>query len=65
MRYREKMNPLIEPFSLTDIEHIKNKIIKKVTAELRRRILNCYEHINLSLIEKEVDRTLKSLKISD
>ena len=63
-RYREKMNPFAEPFSLTDIEYIKSKIIGKVTAELKLRISKGYENINLSLVEKEVDKALKVLKIS-
>ena len=63
-KYREKMNPLAEFFPQNDIEYIKKRIIIKVTAELRRRIASGYKNINLSLVEREVNRAMKILKIS-
>ena len=61
--YREKMNPINKSFSQEDTDHIKNKIIHRVRAELLARISKGYSNINLDSIESEVEKVLKDLNI--
>ena len=61
--YRDKINPIGVPLPERDIEYIRDKITKKVKAELQLRISKGYENIDLSLIESRVDSTLKEMKI--
>ncbi len=59
-KYREKINPLNVPLPNKDILYIRKKIINKVKAELINRISRGYKNIDLTLIEKLVDKTLKN-----
>ncbi|MEK6926757.1 MAG: hypothetical protein AABW50_05775 [Nanoarchaeota archaeon] len=61
--YREKINPIKVPLPEKDAFYIKNKIVKRVKAELKIRILKGYENINLNEIENEVGKALKELNI--
>jgi len=63
-KYREKINPLNNPFPITDIKYIKDKITKRATAELSLRIFKGYKDIDLSLINLEIDKILKNLNIT-
>ncbi|MEK6876715.1 MAG: hypothetical protein AABX63_04840 [Nanoarchaeota archaeon] len=58
-RYREKINPINEPFPERDIVEIKSKIISKVNNELKLRISKGYENINLNAVEKTTNEMLK------
>ena len=62
-RYREKLNPIDTPLPDRDIRHIKEKIIRKVKAELELRIAKKYENIDLNLVEPTVDEVLKETNI--
>lgn len=62
-RYRERINPIHTPLPEKDISYIKDKIIKRVKAELRTRISKGYENINLDVIEEEVDKVLRDTAI--
>ena len=62
-KYREKINPLNPPFPSKDIEFIKEKIIKRVKAELNLRISKGYKNIDLGLIESALNDFLKRMKI--
>ncbi|MBI2128926.1 hypothetical protein HYU07_01670 [Candidatus Woesearchaeota archaeon] len=62
-KYRENINPADMPLPHQDAEYIKEKIIKKVKAELELRIAKGYENINIGLVEPEVDRALKETKV--
>jgi len=61
--YRSKINPLNKPLPDTDIEYIKSKLKNKITSELLKRIALNYQNINLSLIDPEINSTLKKLNI--
>ncbi|MEK6844663.1 MAG: hypothetical protein AABX44_00215 [Nanoarchaeota archaeon] len=63
-KYREKINPINAPISEKDVSYIKTKIIKKVNAELKIRILKGYKNINLALVDELVDKVLKEIKIN-
>ncbi|MEK6829231.1 MAG: hypothetical protein AABY15_03825 [Nanoarchaeota archaeon] len=62
-KYREKINPRNRSLSARDIEYIRNKIINKVKVELVIRISKGYKNIDLSLIERLVDKVLKDTNI--
>ncbi len=62
-RYREKINPIAEPFPIKDISYIKEKLSNKVRAELNLRISKGYQNINLDLINIEINKALKELSI--
>ena len=47
-----------------DSLYIKEKIIKRVKAELSLRIEKGYENIDLDAVEQEVDKRLKETKIT-
>ena len=63
-RYREKINPTNRLLSDKDVNYIRNKIINKVRAELMIRISKGYKNIDVNLIEKLVDMTLKNMNIT-
>lgn len=62
-RYREKINPINKNLSDKDIEEIRRKVINKVKSELMIRIGRGYENIDLSLVEKFVEKSLSEMKI--
>ena len=62
-KYREKINPVNTKLPDKDIEYIKKKIITKVKNELLLRINKGYEHINLDLIEEQIDKNLKDMSV--
>ena len=62
-RYREKINPVNEPFQEKDISDIKRKIISKVNNELKLRISKGYENINLNAVEKTTNEVPKNNNI--
>lgn len=62
-KYREKINPISSPLPDKDILYIKEKIIKRVKAELNLRINKGYENIDLNLVEQEVGKSLKETNI--
>ena len=63
-KYREKINPVESSLPSKDIEYIKNKIKSNVRAELQIRISKDYKNIDLSSIEKFVDKGLKETKVT-
>jgi len=60
--YRKKINPINAP--LPDKQEVKEKIIKKVKAELRLRIKKGYENIDFNLVEGFVEQALKEMLVS-
>jgi len=62
-RYREKINLINMPLPDKDIAYIKEKIIRKVKAELEQRISKGYQNIDIRLIEPIVDSILKKMDI--
>ena len=63
-QYREKINPLNIPLPEKDVNYIKDKIIRKVKAELQIRISKGYKNINLDLVEQIMNELLKETKIT-
>jgi len=63
LAYRNKVNPIDKPLSNTDISYIKIKISNRVNSELSFRISKGYENIDLTLINHEIEKVLKELKI--
>jgi len=61
--YRVKINPIDSPMPEKDIDYIKNKIVRKVKAELLSRISEGYKNVNLNLIEIIVENILKEVNI--
>lgn len=61
--YRERINPANEPLPDKDIAEIREKIINKAEAELKLRITEGYENINLSLVEETTVKFLAELKV--
>ena len=64
-KYREKINPVDKFLPSHNIQELREKIIKKVKAELNLRIAKGYTNINLSLVEEFVDNSLKELSIME
>ena len=62
-RYREKINPLKRTFPDKDINYIKEKIINNVKVELMIRISKGYKNIDLTLVDRLVDKALREVKI--
>ena len=62
-KYREKINPVNVPFPNKDISYIRTKIIHKIKTELIKRISKGYKNINLTLVDKLVDKALKDTEI--
>ena len=61
--YRNKINPTSKPLLDADAEYIKPRLKNKITSELLKRIALNYQNINLSLIDPEINSTLKKLNI--
>ncbi len=64
-RYREKINPLDRPLPEKEREEIKEKIIRKVKAELQIRMAHGYGNLDLESVEKTVKEILKRIKIGE
>ncbi len=62
-KYREKINPINIPLPIKDSSYIKEKVVKRVKAELNLRIEKGYENINLNIIEQEVDKILREMGV--
>ena len=62
-KYREKINPVNTILPERDIEYIKSRIMNKVRNELMQRISKGYKNINLNLVEKLVDKSLRSMEV--
>ncbi|MBU0628053.1 MAG: hypothetical protein KKC75_02600 [Nanoarchaeota archaeon] len=62
-RYREKINPVNSPLPEKDAEYIKDKIAKRVKAELELRKSKGYENIDFEIVDPSVDTALESIKI--
>lgn len=60
--YREKINPPIS-FPVKDLEYVKDKLIKRVSAELAIRISKGYQNLSLESVEIEVENALKEMKV--
>jgi len=60
-RYREKINPIGSV--LPDASEVREKIIRRVRAELELRISKGYSGINLDSFESEVDRVLGEMGV--
>ena len=60
-KYREKINPV--DGKPQESSEIKDRIIKKVSNELRMRISKGYQNIDLSLAEPTADKFLSELKV--
>ena len=63
-QYRDKINPLNISLPEKDINYIKDKIIRKVKAELQIRISKGYKNINLDIVEQIMNELLKETKIT-
>lgn len=63
-QYRKKINPINKPLPKKDVEYIRKKIINKIKSNLNFRISKGYENIDLSLVEKLVEKALEDMKIS-
>lgn len=63
-RYREKINPVNRLLPDKDIAYIRTKIINKVNAELMTRISKGYKNIDLTLVERLVNKVLKDVDIA-
>ncbi len=61
--YREKINPINTTFPEKDVDYIKEKVKKKVYAELMLRISKGYKNINHSLIDKYLEELLREMKV--
>ena len=62
-KYRKNINPVDTSLPTKDIEYIKEKIIKKIKAELELRISKGYKNINTGLIEPIMNEILKETKV--
>ena len=63
IRYREKINPNLKPLPEKDINYIRERIIRKVNAELKLRISKGYKNIDLKSVELIVDEMLSQTKV--
>lgn len=61
--YREKINPPNKELADKDIEEVKRKTISRVKSELRIRIEKGYENIDLNIIEKVVEESLREMNV--
>lgn len=61
-RYRDNINPKDAPPD-KDIARIKEKIERKVSAELKLRISKGYKGISLELVETTVNELLKKTRV--
>ncbi|MFH1317033.1 MAG: hypothetical protein ABII01_05940 [Candidatus Woesearchaeota archaeon] len=62
-KYRENINPAKAPLPDRDNKYIRDRIVKKVNAELQLRISKGYENIDISLVGEIVDKLLKEMSI--
>ena len=60
-----KINPINRVLPDKDIDHIKNRIIRNVKAELLSRVSRGYENIDLSSVEEVIAGVLRDMKISN
>ena len=60
---REKINPKAEPLSEKDGSIVHNKVVAKVTNELKARIAKGYENVRFEEIETYAVELLKELQI--
>ena len=63
MKYREKINPILEPLPVGDQDYIKMKITKRVQTELLLRIVKGYTHIDLLSLDDTVAAYLKEARV--
>ena len=61
--YRGKINPKDSSLPEMDIDYIKEKVKKKVYAELMIRISKGYREINLDLIDQYLEELLNETKV--
>ncbi len=61
--YRRKINPINKSLPEKDVQDIKRKIKRIVANELKLRIYNGYKGINLNLIDINIDKKLKELRL--
>lgn len=64
MKYRKKINPTGTSLPEKDVKYIREDVVKKVRSELRSRIAKGYLNIDISSVDKIVDKFLKNLKVS-
>ena len=64
-RYRDNINPIDAPLPVKDIAKIKEKIKKRVDAELKLRISKGYTNISPELAEPIIDELLSETKVSE
>lgn len=64
-KYRTKINPINKPLPRKDIVKIKEKIKKKVDAELKLRISKGYTNINLELVEPIINELLSETNVTE
>lgn len=62
-KYREKIHPLDRALPVESSKEIKEALVAKVKSELNSRIRRGYTNIDLSLVEKFVDASLKELGV--
>src|SRR3989338_8324513 len=63
MKYREKINPMLEALPQGDQDYIKTKVTKRIQAELLLRIAKGYEHIDLHSLDDAVAAYLKQARV--
>ena len=64
LNYRQKINPQMT-FPLKDIFYIKEKLSNRIRSELSLRIFKGYKNINLELVDKEINDSLKQMRVID
>ena len=62
-KYRDKINPGNDSLPAKDIAYIKDKTIKKIKSEIRRRIAKGYTGIDTKMIEPLVEKALREMRI--
>lgn len=62
-RYREQINPIQRALPDTNVETIKEEILKRSRKELLLRISKGYQGIELEALESIVEKLLEELKI--
>lgn len=64
-RYREKINPADRPLPEKELKEIKEKIIRKVKAELQILMAHGYGNLNLESVERTVEEMLRKIKAEE
>ncbi|MBU0460455.1 MAG: hypothetical protein KJ597_00585 [Nanoarchaeota archaeon] len=64
-RYREKINPVQRELPDKDIDKIKEEVLRRANQELQLRISKGYQGIDLSLVEKILEKVLWELRIEE